>query len=164
MGKLSFEPCFIGLTDEEHLQKIAAVVATLPEGFDPGGYKYTSRHDKAPRVPAPNWWLEPQFLEQVAVSRYFIRTRTRRLKGFWSKGGSYGWKHKAEATIFSSRGYVVNGAFIVAAMLEGCKVKPAGPNDPNAVMNLAPVKGYEAMRSHGRFEHEPKSLVRRLMF
>jgi hypothetical protein len=48
------------------------------------------------------------------------------------KLSSYAWKHIAEAEL---RGYVSNGAFIVAALRAGAKAE-AGPNTPNALLSL----------------------------
>jgi hypothetical protein len=60
---------------------------------------------------------------QVLIRRYFAETKTTQPLG------SYGLKHLAERLLGA---YVSNGAFILAAILEGVRVSPNGGRDPNA--------------------------------
>jgi hypothetical protein len=79
--------------------------------------------------------------DQVTVCREWLRTQVMPRKTINKRMSSYGLKHRVEdwtsrSSGTCSRKYVTNGAFIVAAQLEGYRVESIG-DGPNAWINFA---------------------------
>jgi hypothetical protein len=77
-------------------------------------------------------------MNQVEVCRDWLRLHAKPLSYFPKNGlciGSYGYKHEVEKWTDAHGGhkYIANGAFILAALLEGFRVKATGIN---AVFNF----------------------------
>lgn len=74
----------------------------------------------------------PINVQEVHSAAAFIRECCEQTPGTNRRQGSYGLKHDAEKW---SGGYVSNGAFIAAAILEGYTVRRF-PNSPNCSFNI----------------------------
>lgn len=82
---------------------------------------------------------------EVALARAFLGWNCRPTKTIRGRlYTSYGLKSLAERWVRSrglGRAYISNGALIAAALEKGYRVKRLGRNSPNAVFNLAIVRG-----------------------
>ncbi len=75
--------------------------------------------------------------ENVEACRKCIREWIDERRTINKNHNSYGLKHFVEEM---HEGHISNGAFIQAALDEGYKIKPCGPNSPNAYFNMSFVR------------------------
>lgn len=88
-----------------------------------------------PRVVlGPSTNINPPEASQVEAARVFLRKYGIQTKTVRKILGSYGWKHVAEKQMGE---YISNGAFILAAVLEGIKVAPQPFGSLNAWFALS---------------------------
>ena len=75
-----------------------------------------------------------KFLEQVKVCQFFIQEQAVQTKGFNLERVPFNFKHDVEAweRIRGNRTYITEGAFIIAALLEGVKGEHRNIYPPDA--------------------------------
>lgn len=118
------------LTALDEILPIARANGVSPNGFTEGHHPRDG--DEHP-YGTPEDWLQPDdWTTQVGFCRTWIR-RQNVIKSVNQRIDSYGYKHKVERECSH---YICNGAFIVAAYMEGITVARDGPRSPNAVFNI----------------------------
>lgn len=90
-------------------------------------------------VSAPHRYIDWQ--RQVSACRLWIRTHAHSTKTIRKRWSSYSLKSKVESWSQTVRGgvdyiYIPNGAFIVAAQLEGFRIEQCSARSPNAWFNM----------------------------
>ena len=87
----------------------------------------------------------PPCEEQIDLARAWLRENCEPRKTINRDRSSYSFKHDAER---ATGGYIANGAFLVAAQLEGYKLERVHRRSPNAYINIsfAPARKRERDR------------------
>lgn len=78
-------------------------------------------------------------VQQIDACRCWLRSFTKPAKRTGGQCTSYNFKHRVEEWLGKKKvrdSYICNGAFIVAAILEGYAAYQIWPRSPNAVFNF----------------------------
>lgn len=101
---------------------------------------------------------------QVELARQWLRIHCQPRKTINPRRSSYGLKHDVEGWT-SAQGnavYVSNGAFIVAALLEGYRAEPRGGESINACFNISFAPSVRRMREAKRARKQAEKAMRRI--
>jgi hypothetical protein len=122
-------------TSLDEIMEVAERERVSPAGFT-DGYSPKRHQGKENPYGLPQDWRDTHesYLEAVGLCRAWIRQIPRRKTVNTGISTSYGFKHSVERYYNT---YIPNGAFIVAAYMEGLSVRRTNPDSPNAYFNIS---------------------------